>query len=298
MKRFSSSRTFILAISIVLLLPFLFYSRRPEIKSIARNISLSQEPDNDRNASLPNRNAVEIGSRELPAETPVVKYNISIPGRTTRSAEFIPGKNDSISLEGTSLAVPAGCLSQRRILSITGLLAEDLPPIPAELTNVTKNYYAGYRFLPHGMLFDSTAAIAIPYDNSLIPEGYTADDVYTFYFDESDNKWKALERDSINNRLSLVISRTLHFTDMINGIIKVPESPETEGFAPTTIKDIKAADPSAGITLIAAPEANSIGDAELSYPFKLPEGREGRQPQLTLQYSSDGNADGQVLAGI
>jgi len=207
-----------------------------------------------------------------------------------QSAVFVPGVQNSVALEGATLTVPSGSIGQTEELSITGLLAEDLPPLPAEITNVTRDYYAGYRFLPHGMLFDSAATISMAYDNCLIPEGFSAEDVYTFYYDESDNKWKSLERDSINHELCLVVSGTLHFTDMINGIIKVPESPETEGFAPTTISDIKAADPTTGITLIDPPLANNDGDAVISYPVKLPEGRLGMQPQLNLIYSSDGSS--------
>ena len=165
-------------------------------------------------------------------------------------------------------------------------MAEDLPPVPEEISNVTNYYHAGYRFLPHGMIFDSSATIAMAYDKSLIPEGYSAEDIYTYFFDGNDNKWKALKRDSINHELNLVVSATLHFTDMINGIIKVPDSPETDGFVQTTISDIKAADPTEGITLIAAPVANSEGDAILSYPIKIPGGRSGMQPYLELQYNN------------
>jgi len=282
--------TFIIAIATVICFPFLYSCTQSDHNDKAGNISRSQEIIYNQEPLILNTAAHEIRSLKEEATTPAVHYNIVIPGRTMQSAEFKPGIQNSISMDGVSLSVPAGSMKQTKRLSITGLLTEDLPPIPDEITNVTKNYYAGYRFLPHGMLFNSSATIAMAFDKSLIPEGYTAEDVYTFYFDESDNKWKALERDSINHRLSLIVSGTSHFTDMINGIIKVPESPETEGFVPTTIKDIKAADPTAGITIMDPPVANNEGDAKLSYPFKLPEGRSGMQPELKLQYSSDGSS--------
>jgi len=290
MKNGFRSNRFILVIGIIICFPLFYSCTRSDqyneavITSHSQEIAYTQEP------LLLNTNVFEIRSLKEEATTPVVHYNIVIPGRTMQSAEFMPGIQNSISMDGVLLSIPDGGMNQTKSLSITGLLDEDLPPIPDEITNVTKNYYTGYRFLPHGMLFDSAATIAMAYDNSLIPEGFTVEDVYTYYYDESDHKWKALERDSINHRLSLIVSSTLHFTDMINGIIKVPESPETEGFVPTTIKDIKAADPASGITLIAPPVANNEGDAKLSYPLKLPEGRSGMHPQLTLQYSSDGSS--------
>lgn len=218
------------------------------------------------------------------------RYDLIIPGRAAISEEYIPGKNLSISLEGARLEVPAGGLKENRILSVSGLLTEDMPPIPAEITNVTMGYYAGYRFLPHGMLFDSAATIALAYDENLIPPGYSSDDVFTFWFDETEKKWIALVRDSVDIDSELTISVTTHFTDMINGIITIPESPQTGGFAPTTMKDIKVAAPSAGITLIEPPVANNEGDASLSFPLRLPAGRNGLQPQLALMYSSDGGS--------
>ncbi len=46
---------------------------------------------------------------------------------------------------------------------------------------------------------------------------------------------------------------------MINGVIKAPESPQTDGFTPTMMNDIKAADPTAKINLITPPTANNRG---------------------------------------
>ncbi|HEY4110087.1 SpvB/TcaC N-terminal domain-containing protein [Puia sp.] len=70
-------------------------------------------------------------------------------------------------------------------------------------------------------------------------------------------------------------------------IIDVPETPQTQGFVPTSIKDFKLADPTAGISLIDAPVANSQGNASLTFEMKLPAGRQGQQPDLPIQYNSD-----------
>jgi RHS repeat-associated protein len=217
---------------------------------------------------------------------PARRYDIMIPGRSMNSAEFIPGVETVLTLDGVSLQVPPDGVKSGEVLSITGLLAEDIPPLPLELTNVTGEYYSGYRFLPHGMIFDNEAVISMAFDGRLIPEGYSAEDIYTWFFDEADQKWKPLERDSIDHEAGLIISRTYHFTDMINGIVKVPEAPGTEGYIPTSLTDIKAADPAAGISLISSPAANNTGDADISYPLNIPKGRSGIEPSLSLQYSS------------
>ncbi|MFG2999081.1 SpvB/TcaC N-terminal domain-containing protein [Streptomyces sp. NPDC048340] len=67
-----------------------------------------------------------------------------------------------------------------------------------------------------------------------------------------------------------------------------PEGPEGTSFNPNQIKDIKAADPGAGVNLIQAPTANSTGDARLTYPLEIPKGRAGLQPELSVAYNSAG----------
>ncbi len=75
---------------------------------------------------------------------------------------------------------------------------------------------------------------------------------------------------------------------MINGVIQAPESPETEGFAPTMMNDIKAADPTAKLNIIAPPSANNRGSANLQYAFEMPPARNGMAPSLGISYNSDG----------
>ena len=186
-----------------------------------------------------------------------------------------------------SIRIPAHAMSQNKTISITALREIDLPVLNEDMVNVTAGS-AGYRFLPHGSQFSKAAALNVPYDSTLIPEGYSAADIRTYYFDEKDRKWLDLPLDSVDAQAGVVLSHTLHFTDMINAIIKVPESPETQGYTPTTIKDFKPADPSAGITMIAPPSAGSSGNAALSFDLKLPAGRQGMQPDLSIRYNNDG----------
>ncbi|UUV32036.1 sugar-binding protein [Amycolatopsis roodepoortensis] len=73
-----------------------------------------------------------------------------------------------------------------------------------------------------------------------------------------------------------------------DGAVAAPEHPEGTAFDPNQIKDIKAADPGAGVNLIAPPSANSSGDARMSYPLEVPKGRAGLEPKLAVAYSSAG----------
>ncbi len=172
-------------------------------------------------------------------------------------------------------------------ISITQLRNIDIAPLGAGLQNVTKNKLA-YRFLPDGTQFAKPVNITLEYDPKALPIGYTAKDIKTYYFDTKSKTWVALKVVKVDELTHQITSSTTHFTDYINGIIQSPESPETASFTPTTISDIKAADPSAGITLISPPEVSQKGDANISYPIKIPAGRKGMQPNLALQYNSEG----------
>lgn len=69
--------------------------------------------------------------------------------------------------------------------------------------------------------------------------------------------------------------------------VLLPEAPATQAYTPNSIQDLQAANPATGIVLIQAPEASNQGSANLNFSLKLPPGRQGMQPDLSLDYSSD-----------
>ena len=216
-------------------------------------------------------------------------YEYSINQDVKRvSNEFKKGVATQLALGSTLLKVNSTALKQTsKSIELSSLRDVDLVSLDMGLNNVTAEHN-GYRFLPHGEHFAEGAKVSIKYDRTKIPNGYTEDDIKTYYFDQDSRHWVTLERDSIDKKNQLIVSNTTHFTDMINGVIKAPESPETQGFAPTTMNDIKAADPTSKVQLIAAPSANNRGSANLSYSFEMPPARNGMSPSLGVQYSSDG----------
>src|SRR6266446_3677599 len=153
------------------------------------------------------------------------------------------------------------------------------------------------------MTFGGNLRITVPYDPALIPAGLSAHDVRTFYYDKRLGKWEELPLVSVNQAAATVTSNTNHFTDFIDATITVPDHPGTQSLDPTSIKNIKAADPGANINLIAPPAASSDGSAHLSYPIALPAGRHGQVPGLSLSYDSttidgsSGPADGWLGLG-
>ncbi|MEN2436666.1 SpvB/TcaC N-terminal domain-containing protein [Weeksellaceae bacterium A-14] len=205
----------------------------------------------------------------------------------TVTKEFFKDQSQSFSIGNAGLETLAGSISQNTIFSITPLEILDIPAVAPEMVNVTSEK-AGYRFLPHGEHFQTPAKVSLGFDKNKIPAGYTEKDIKTYFFNRELKKWIALEKDSLLSEKQVLVSKTTHFTDMINGIIKVPESPETGSYAPNSIKNIKAADPVSGIVSIAAPTPNNQGTVSTSFPIKLPAGRQGMQPSLSVNYSSDG----------
>ncbi|PBJ11905.1 T6SS effector amidase Tae4 family protein [Flavobacterium sp. ACN6] len=186
-----------------------------------------------------------------------------------------------------SAVFPVGALKNNVKVSVSGLRKIDIAPLNSAMVNVTGTN-AGYRLLPHGTIFEKAVTLSLPYDKKTIPEGYTEKDINVFYFDENKRLWQEVTKDSLDIKQGIIKAKTTHFTDFIAGIIKMPESPETSGYTPTSIKDLKAASPLVGIQSIAPPSANGRGTMSTGFSIVIPNGRGGMQPSLNLQYDSDG----------
>lgn len=215
------------------------------------------------------------------------KYS-RIPDGESVKGSFRKGQADSLAVAGGAISFSGGTLLRDTELSVSVLAEDDMPELDFAMTNVTAQG-EGYRFLPHGTHFsEEGATVRLGYDRTRIPSGYTEDDIRTFYYDVEQEHWVALDRIAVNKELAYVESKTTHFTDMINGVIQAPESPETDGFAPTMMNDIKAADPTAKLNIITPPTANNRGSANLQYAFEMPPARNGMAPSLAISYNSDG----------
>ena len=234
------------------------------------------------------------------------------------------GSLSALSEAGSPLGAPPAMLE---VSAMTELTPVQLPPLDAGMVNVTGGFdgngqTAGYRVYSRPGEF----AIAVPYDPSLLPQGFTEDDIQTYVYDRGYHRWVAIQRDSVYEAEMLVCSRfrpwekglphtqndlanpqdalaqvqdMMSFApqgegdgdsplDFINAVLKTPEMPETSAYTPTSIKELKAADPLEGLTLMQPPTANNNGTANLSYPIEIPAGRQGMQPNLALTYSSGG----------
>ncbi|MGD9492360.1 MAG: SpvB/TcaC N-terminal domain-containing protein [Bacteroidales bacterium] len=213
-------------------------------------------------------------------------FPLNVQNPTTYSA-CMPGSRIEFRHDGVVLSGIENTINAPTTISATTLRNQDIAPMNEGLVNVT-GFGKGYRLLPHSSKFNQNLTIRLKYDSAQIPAGYSPEDIFTFYYNEETGSWEALERDSVDTENQEIISYTNHFTDFINGVIKAPEMPEVQAYTPTSIKDLKAADPLAGVQLINAPTANNMGTATTGLPIEVPAGRAGMQPQLSIQYSSAG----------
>ena len=214
-------------------------------------------------------------------------HSVNTNSKNTKTAYFTSNMPVDISLRSFRLQGPAGAINTPMNISVTGLEKSGVRAMDPGLTNVTGEF-SGYRLLPDHSTFNKYLVIAIPYDSAQIPKGYSPKEIRSFFYDEQKQQWVQLPVDSVDTENAIVYSFTDHFTDFINGVIKVPESPTTNAYTPTKFKDLKAANPLAGYNSISPPSANNKGTANLSFPIEIPQGRNGMQPNLAITYNSGG----------
>ncbi|MCX5389192.1 SpvB/TcaC N-terminal domain-containing protein [Streptomyces sp. NBC_00094] len=196
------------------------------------------------------------------------------------------GVTKRVARAGAEVTLAPEAVSEPTEVGIEPLDQAALPELGAGMENVTKGP-VGYRFTPTPHTFETGITVSLPYDSeALKSSGHTPGDIRTFYFDEAGTCWRALERIAVDEEAQVVVSRTDHFTDMVNAVVTAPEGPDQVSSDPNRIQNIQAASPVTGVNQMAAPGANSQGDARLSYPIELPSGRAGLAPSLSVEYAS------------
>jgi RHS repeat-associated protein len=270
-------------------------------------LSLQPDPAAARPPSAPERTAAGVAAgavrqpgQDLPAEPAPGGGKAPAPCapaklRPASTTAIAPGRAVRVMHDEAQVALKAGAVKTGEPIVATSLCAEALAPMDQAMTNVTAAPRRGYRFEP-SQTFASEATVTLPYDPALIPLGLTELDVYTYFYDETSLKWRALQRVAVDAQAHTVTSLTDHFTDFVNATLTVPDHPETASFDPTGIKNIEAASPSAKVNVIAPPQPNNGGTAALSYPIELPPGRAGVAPGIGLSYDS-GRGNGWLGVG-
>ncbi|ROI06747.1 hypothetical protein EGI16_02245 [Chryseobacterium sp. G0240] len=204
------------------------------------------------------------------------------------------------SYENSTLLIEKNSVENTAQVQVLKLRKKDFPAISGEIKNMTVNSGA-YRLENRMGEFTKKMIFSFPYDEKKLG-ARSAKELKAFYFDYASKKWRVDPTGKVDTEKKVITVETKGDTDYINGVISVPESSKLEAFAPTSISGLKAADPTAGLQLMAVPTATQKGDASADYPIRVPAGIGGLQPSVSIGYSSAGGngwmGDGWNINGL
>lgn len=255
----------------------------PVINGEFEKIIQLSEADKAKGSFLIDENGIE-SSYKFPSESKSFK---------TFNAEYYKAKDINISegdelniaYEGMNLNVEKGTSEAARI-ELLKLRPKDFPATSQGLKNVTLGNSA-YRLSVVSGKLNKKVKLTMPYDEKRLGL-VSPKDIKVFYFDYARKQWMIEKASAVDTKTKTVTVEGDGNTDYINGVISVPESPQLNAFAPTSISGLKAGDPMASVQLLNPPVASQKGDANMNYPINVPAGIGGLQPSLSIGYSSGG----------
>ncbi|MCD1117862.1 RHS repeat-associated core domain-containing protein [Chryseobacterium turcicum] len=202
--------------------------------------------------------------------------------------------------EGTVINIEKNSVLEAATIQVLKLRKKDYPSLTGEIKNMTPSSYA-YRLNKISGTLNKKVKLSIPYDDKKLG-ARSSKEIKAFYFDYASKKWKVEPTGKVDVENKVITVEGDGDTDYINGVISLPESSQLEAFAPTSISGLKAADPTAGLQLMAVPTATQKGDASANYPIRVPSGVGGLQPSMSIGYSSGGGngwmGDGWNINGV
>ncbi|MDR1388486.1 MAG: hypothetical protein LBJ31_00720, partial [Treponema sp.] len=213
---------------------------------------------------------------------------LTVPARAElpRAARLIKAEEGGdLFLEGAGVHIPPYALEEDTEISITRLYATE--PTGEDLENVTGEG-GGYRFLPAGTRFAVPVTVTLPFEEAAREKPSALENLSTYFYNTETSSWEALNRVSLDEEQAALSSATMHFTDMINGTLALPEGPSPLSFNINSIKGLEAADPGAGVVALQGLEPNYTGAASFRFELETPPGRAGMKPAVAVGYSSDG----------
>lgn len=187
--------------------------------------------------------------------------------------------------ENTNINIEKNSVENTANIQILKLRKRDYPSVANDIKTLTPNASAYRVELQSGEL-NKKIKFSFPYDEKKLGNR-SAKEIKAFYFDYSTKKWKVDPTSIVDTEKKIVTVENNGNGDYINGIISVPESPQLNAFAPTSISGLKPANPLAGVQNITPPTANHKGSANVTYPIIIPSGRKGMQPNISISYDSD-----------
>ncbi len=195
-----------------------------------------------------------------------------------------PAETSTIEAGDVRIEVPRGAVAQSMRLTVRPLDDSQVPALNPELTNVTRGAKA-YRLGPHPMRFLAALKLTIPVDTAHLRPGETKHDAAIYFYDVGAHQWRRVPEDAARDG-DFVAARTDHFTDFIAATSASPEGPQGGSGVNNSAGQLGAGSPLAGMDVVPAPSANPHGTATTGLSIRLPPGRQGMQPSLSLSYDS------------
>ena len=199
-------------------------------------------------------------------------------------AWVLPNEPKTLHYAGATLEVPAGAVESPVFITIRPLTRAQASPPSRGLYDVLPGQ-GSFRFGPAGLRFAKPVRLTLPYDRTGLPPAATTRSISTFYFDEGVALWRAIPKVA-DAAAGVLVSESEHFTEFMNATMPAPDAPGPKNSAPDQMKGIELGSPSAGVDLITPPTVNPQRTANLGYPLRLPPGRNGLAPSLSISYSS------------
>ncbi len=169
--------------------------------------------------------------------------------------------------------------------SVYKLNVLDMPSIPQSIRMISSGS-AGFTVIAAK---DTITSITMGL-NFLKNSNVKLTDIELYYFNKKGKKWQSAPITNVDHVNNAIDGKVPTNTQYFAGLIKTPDMPEVNGYAPTTVTDIKAANPAEGMTFIQPPKPSRTGDANLSFPIQVPPGRKGMTPQVAISYNSNGGS--------
>lgn len=192
-----------------------------------------------------------------------------------------------VRLKPVTLVVPEDALPDPHTVFIQyypGVAPNDM--LPEDVMNLT--HQGGHvRMTPSDIYHEGQLLLSIKVEADQLPAWGDAHDIVGLQF-SAQTGWSQVNLYQWDAKAQVATFLTDPFAEFIAGIIQTPELSPTAAIVSTEIKDYKTPPPHEGISMIEPPSPNNMGSASLSYPIEIPPGRAGMQPNLSINYNSDG----------
>ena len=154
------------------------------VTSISNNKYYSSDSTILVTKSVPQKKSVDFSAKE---------------GSIVATGLMIPNISQELTSDNVKLLIDSGAVKENVEISVVEINKNNTAEFPSNMENLTHSNVC-YRMLPDGQKFEKDITIAIRYDSTQLPFGYTANDIYTFFYNEEKGVWQQIERDSVDKK--------------------------------------------------------------------------------------------------